>query len=94
MTNKVDFRYNDMDFIAYLLTVGYEYTSIEVALDNRTNKLKGFMHFEGDKNELLDLYNQYKNEELLANVVQMKNNRKKANMLIKSEIIKYQANKF
>lgn len=92
MSEKVDFRYSDVDYAAYLLTIGYEYTYIEVVRDNRTRKLKGFIHFYEDKEELLSLYNEYRNEQVVANVVKLKNNRKKLTKLINSEILRHQAN--
>lgn len=93
MTEKVDFRYSDMDFISYLMTIGYEYSFIEVVRDSRINKLKGYVHFNEDKEELISIFENYKNETLTANVAQLKNNRKKINKLIKSEILKYQADR-
>jgi hypothetical protein len=91
MTEKVDFRYSDIDFISYLVTIGYEYTHIEVVRDNRTNKLKGYVHFFEDKNELMSIFEDYKNEILTGNIVQLRDTRKKIHKFIKSEILKYQA---
>jgi hypothetical protein len=93
MTEKVDFRYSDVDFVSYLLTLGYEYTDIEIIRDNRTNKLKGFVHFNENKLDLINIFEQYQNENVSANVIKLKNNRKKITKLIKAEILKYQASK-
>lgn len=92
MAEKVDFRYSDVDFISYLLTIGYEYSYIEVVRDNRINKLKGYVHFHEDKDELLSIFEDYQNEKISENVMKLKNNRKKITKYIKAEILKYQAN--
>jgi hypothetical protein len=93
MTEKVDFRYSDVDFVSYLLTLGYEYSDIEVIRDSRNNKLKGFVHFYENKLDLISIFEQYQNETVSANVSKLKNNRKKITKLIKAEILKYQASK-
>jgi hypothetical protein len=93
MAEKVDFRYSDVDFVSYLLTLGFEYSDIEVVRDNRTNKLKGYVHFYENKLDLISIFEQYQNESVSANVMKLKNNRKKITKLIKAEILKYQASK-
>lgn len=88
---QVNFRYSDTDFIAYLLTLGYVYSEIEVVRD-KNKQLKAFVHFQGEKEELIKIQNDYKNGLLIGNIVNFSNNRKKITKIIKSEILKYQAN--
>lgn len=92
MQNKVNFRYSDVDFVSYLMTIGYTYDSIEIVKDKRNNQLKGYVHFIGDKEDLLYHFNQYNNGLANANVLGLRQNRKKITKLIKSEILIYQAN--
>ena len=89
---QVNFRYSDTDFIAYMITIGYEYNNIEVVKD-RYNKLKVFVYFLGDKNELINLQNEFKNGKAIINPLYFSINRKKINKLIKGEIIRYQDRK-
>lgn len=87
---QVNFRYSDTDFIAYMMTLGYEYKNIEVTRD-RQNKLKAFVYFSGDKNELINLQEQFKNGKAIVNPLNFSINRKKISKLIRSELIRYQA---
>ena len=87
---QVNFRYSDTDFIAYMITLGYEYNNIEVTTDKR-NKLKAFVYFLGDKNKLINLQEQFKNGKAMVNALDYSLNRKKINKLIKSELLRYQA---
>lgn len=87
---KVNFRYSDTDFIAYLLTLGYKHNQIEVQRD-RYNKIKAFVYFEENKEQLLKLSNQYQNGSLNVNVLEFTKNRRRITKLIKSAIFKYQA---
>lgn len=87
---QVNFRYSDTDFIAYMITLGYEYKNIEIVRDKR-NKLKAFVYFSGDKNELINLQNEFKNGKAIINPLDFSINRKKISKLIKSELLKYQA---
>lgn len=87
---KVDFRYSDTDFVAYLLTLGYDYTYFETVRDKH-NKLKCYVHFSEDKDELISHFDKYMNGEVVANVLEMKKNRKIISKLIKSELLRHQA---
>jgi hypothetical protein len=86
---KVNFRYSDSDFIAYLLSLGYTFHEIEVTKD-RNNKYKAFAHFCEDKETLLSLFETFKNGEASIDPLQFSINRKKINKIIKSEILKFQ----
>jgi glutaredoxin-related protein len=87
----VNFRYSDTDFIAYLMTLNYQYKDIEIIRD-RNKQLKAYVHFEGNKDELIKIQNEYKNGLANANILYFSNNRKKITKILKSEILKYQAN--
>lgn len=87
---RVNFRYSDTDFIAYMITLGYEYNNIEVIRDKR-DKLKAYVYFSGDKNELINLQEEFKNGKTMINLLNYSLNRKKINKLIKSELLRYQA---
>lgn len=91
MSEKVTFRYSDVDFVSYLMANGFAYDEIEIVRD-RSHTLKGFVHFTGDKQTLLKHFNDYQQGVAVANVQDLKSNRKKISKLIKSEILKYQAN--
>ena len=86
----VNFRYSDTDFISYLVTIGYEYNKIEITRD-RSGKLRAFVYFEGDKTKLIEMYNEFKNKRTKIDPYQYSLNRKSISKLIKSEILKYQA---
>lgn len=89
MSEQVSYRYSDIDFISYLMCNGLTYERIEIAKDKQ-NRLKGFVYFAYDKDLLLNYFNKYRQGEAVANVTDLKSNRKRISMLIKSEIIKYQ----
>lgn len=88
--NLVDFRYSDLDFIGYLLLLGYEHTHIEVVTDDVVG-YKGFVHFEENKSDLLKHYHEYMEGKAVASIYDMKNKRTNVMRLIKAEIIKYKA---
>ena len=87
---QVNFRYSDTDFIAYLMTLNYEYNDIEVVRDE-LGRLKAFVHFNGEKDTLIDLYDKYMNGRVKCNIMEFSQNRRKIVKLIKSEILQYQA---
>jgi hypothetical protein len=63
--NKVMFKFSDTDLCAYLMTLGYEPIHIEVIKQKRhNNKIKVYIHFEGDKNEFINIQNKYKDNEV------------------------------
>lgn len=87
---KVNFRYSDTDFVAYLLSLGYKYTKIETTKDRR-DRLKVFFYFSEDKSLLLDLQEKYNSNLAKVEPVSLLTNRKRISKLIKSEILRYQA---
>lgn len=85
------FRYSDRDFAAYLMTIGFDFKEIEVTRDRKTGKPKVFIHFEGLRDELIKLYDDYQEKEIRINLHRLSNNKIKLNKFIQSEILKYQA---
>lgn len=88
---KVDYRYSDSDFVAYLMSLGYKHTNIEIVKD-RFGKIKAFVHFYEVKDELLKHFSDFRNNSVKVDILKFSTNRKIINKLIKSEILKYQAN--
>lgn len=91
MQEKVNFRYSDTDFIAYLTTIGCKYNNIEI-VKTQNGKLKAFLYFEDLKDVLLKLYNDYKNGKAIVDPFDYSINRRKINKLIKVELLKFQVN--
>lgn len=88
--SKVDFRYSDTDFVAYLLTLGYKHTFVEIVKDKQ-GMLKGFIHFEEDKDTLLKHLSDYNEGIAKASVIDLKNKRMNVMRIIKAEITKHKA---
>jgi len=63
---KVLFRYSDSNFCAYLHYLGYEITGFDI-VEKRGNKAKVFLHFEGIKEELIDLFKQFHANDIQVN---------------------------
>lgn len=92
MENKVDFRFSDSDLAAYLLTLGYEPTYIEIVQDKKHgNRLKGFTHFEGDKEEFIKIQQNYRNKTIELNLTEFSIARRKVNKLIKEKINEFKS---
>jgi hypothetical protein len=87
---KVDFRYSDSDFVAYLLSLGYQFTEIEVTRD-RNGKLKAFIHFIEERDLLISLNDEFKRGKAIINPLVYAIQRKKINKIIKSKLLEYQA---
>jgi len=87
---QVNFRYSDTNFISYLITLGYKYNKIEITKD-KNNKLKVFIHFKGEKEELINLHNNFINDNANINVLSFSKNRKQISKTIREEIVKYEA---
>ena len=85
----VNFRYSDTDFIAYLMTLGFTYNKIEVER-TREKKLKAYVYFAGEKNDLIQIQENYKNGLAQCNILDFSINRKIIVKLIKSELLQYQ----
>lgn len=88
---QVNFRYSDTDFIAYLISIGHEYNNIEITRD-KNKQLKAFVYFQGNKEDLIRLQNNYKNGLVEANILEFANNRKKMVKIIKTELLNHQIN--
>ncbi|WEG18465.1 hypothetical protein PQ478_08275 [Alkalihalophilus pseudofirmus] len=88
---KVNFRYSDSYFIGFLMTIGYEHNHIEVNKD-RNGNIKTFVHIEGIKDDLIDLFNDFQNGNASVNPKSYATNIKKIKKLIAAEQLKYQAN--
>jgi len=87
---QVNFRYSDTNFISYLITLGYKYNNIEITKDKH-DKIKVFVHFMGEKDELINLYNNFINDNANINVLSFSKNRKQISKTIREEISKYEA---
>jgi hypothetical protein len=93
MNNIVDFRFSDSDFATYLTMIGYEYKSIEITEDNRHDKrIKAFIHFDGEKEKLIELHNIYLNGKVNINLKEFSIAKQYINKAIKEEISKYNNN--
>ena len=89
--NLVDFRFSDSDFATYLTMIGYEYKSIEITEDTRHDKrIKAFIHFDGDKKELIELHNVYLNGSVNINLKDFSIAKQTINKAIKVEIRKFE----
>jgi glutaredoxin-related protein len=86
---KVNFRYSDTNFVAYLMSLGYEFNQIEVT-QNREKKLKAFVHFYEDKQLLIDLHSQFRGNQAVVDPLLFSTNLKKISKLIKAELLKFQ----
>jgi len=80
----VNFRYSDLDFVAYLITLGYKPMKFETKKDN--NFIKTFVYFEGEKEELIKLNNRFREEKVLVNLKELVDVRKKLLKEIKYNI--------
>ena len=87
---QVNFRYSDTNFISYLITLGYKYNNIEITKD-KDYGIKVFIHFIGEKEELINLYNNFINDNANINVLSFSKNRKQISKIIRAEIAKYEA---
>lgn len=66
---KVNFRYSQSELIAFLILKGYKYNKIEVVKNNRhKDKYRVYFYIEGDKNNLIQLENDFKNKDLSINI--------------------------
>jgi len=86
---QVNFRYSDTNFISYLITLGYKYNNIEIKKD-KDYGIKVFVHFKGEKEELINLYNNFINDNANINVLSFSKNRKQISKTIRAEIAKYE----
>lgn len=90
---KVIYRYSDNDFVAYLIMNDYKMKSIDITKDKRHfNRIKAYVNIEGNKNDLIKLHNDYKNNLLTVNLIEFSKSFKYVNKIIKQEIKKYKSN--
>jgi hypothetical protein len=90
MESKYDFRFSDSDLAAYLVVLGYEPTYVEIIIDKKhDNKLKGFTHFQGNREEFIKIQNEFINNEVTLNVIEFSKARRRINKLVKEEINKF-----
>jgi len=66
--NKVNFRYSDSNLCAYLYYLGYCPVEFDI-VEKRGNKPKVFIHFEGNREVLIQLQNEYKNNNIHLNLI-------------------------
>jgi len=64
---EVLFRYSDSNFCAYLNYLGFEPVGFDI-VEKRGNKPKVFLHFKGDKEELISLYKNYQSNNISINL--------------------------
>jgi hypothetical protein len=89
MEDKYDFRFSDSDLAAYLVVLGYEPSYVEVVVDKKhSNRLKGFIHFIGDRDDFIKLQEEYKNNKVEINLLDFSLARQRINKIVKSEISK------
>ncbi len=66
---NVEFRYSDSNFCAYLMYLGYSPIGFDI-VEKRGNKPKVFIHFEGEKDILIQLQQDYKNNNVQLNLIE------------------------
>jgi len=66
---EVLFRYSDSNFCAYLNYLGFEYIGFDI-VEKRGNKPKVFLHFEGDKEEFIKIYQNYQSNNISINLIE------------------------
>lgn len=89
MENKYDFRFSDSDLAAYLVVLGYEPSYVEIVVDKKhNNRLKGFIHFQGDRKDFIKLQEEYRNNKVEINLLDFSLARQRINKMVKSEISK------
>lgn len=90
MNNIVDFRTSSSDFATYLILKGYDYQYIEIVVDKKHyNRLKAFIHFNGNKEELIKLQQKYENGDVLVEPKIFSITRKKLNNIINKQLNTY-----
>ena len=88
-----EFRTSDSDLSTYLLILGYKISYIEVTIDKRhDNKLKAFIHFDGEMSELINIQSKCKLGEIKINLKDFSINRQQINKIIKNKLSEYKQN--
>lgn len=79
---EVNYRYSDSSFCAYLKYLGYSPISYDI-VEKRGNKPKVFIHFKGDKDELINILNDYKENKVNININEYSNCKSEVLLLIR-----------
>lgn len=72
---QVQQRYRDIDFVAYLLTIGLKYDKIETVYTTNSGK-KTFVYFTGEKEMLVQYKNDFMNAKVVVNAFEFAKNRR------------------
>jgi len=89
---KVTFRYSDSNFCAYLVYLGFEITGFDI-VEKRGNKAKVFLHFEGVREELIDLFNKFHTNDIQVNPNTFGKSKNVVLKIVKEHLHKYINNK-
>lgn len=89
---EVIYRYSDSNFCAYLKYLGYIPVSHDI-VEKRGNKPKVFIHFKGNKDELIKILKTYKQNKVEINVVKYGKCKSEILNLVKEYLINYYKNK-
>jgi len=82
-----NFRTSDSDLAAYIITLGYEPSYVEVTKDKKHGgRLKAFTHFDGVIEELIKIQHECKNKNINVNLKDLSIARQRINKIIKLEI--------
>ena len=85
---KVEFRYSDSNLCAYLNYLGYCPIGFDV-VEKRGNKPKVFVHFEGDRETLIQLQDDYKNNCIELNLSEYNKCKSYIFKLVKQQLQNY-----
>jgi len=66
---EVLFRYSDSNFCAYLNYLGFEHVGFDI-VEKRGNKPKVFLHFEGNKEDFINIYKNYNSNDISLNLIE------------------------
>jgi hypothetical protein len=86
--NNVEFRYSDSNFSAYLMYLGYSPIGFDI-VEKRGNKPKVFIHFEGNKEILIKLQQEYKNNNVKLNLIEYGKCKNNILKLVRQQLHKY-----
>lgn len=85
---EVLFRYSDSNFCSYLNYLGYEPIGFDV-VEKRGNKPKIFLHFKGDKETFIDLYQKYQSNNISINLLEFGKCKNNIFKLVKEHLNNY-----
>jgi hypothetical protein len=66
---EVLFRYSDSNFCAYLNYLGFEVIGFDI-VEKRGNKPKVFLHYKGNREEFIEIYQKYKSNNISINLIE------------------------